>query len=86
MNFITENDWLRDTVVIDHIIEREGMWEVHLVFAHFRQPQKLINRVIARFASFQKAEANVKHLRQQAAKDQHRMLTINPDTLDLCTN
>ncbi len=84
MDFLSDDWWLRDTAVIENIVPREGMWEIHLVFAHYLQPQKLIKRVISRHVSKDKAELSAWYMRRLAAKDQRGTLKVNLDDFKLC--
>jgi len=84
MDFLSDDWWLRDTAVIENIVPREGMWEIHLVFAHYLEPQKLIKRVISRHPSKEKAELNAWYMRRLAAKDQRGTLKVNLDDFKLC--
>lgn len=86
MAFLSSDWWLRDTAVIENIVKREGMWEIHLVFAHYQDPQKLIKRVISRFTCKDKAELNAWYMRRLAAKDQRGTLKIDLDDFDLCSS
>lgn len=84
MRFLSDDWWLRDTAVIENIVRREGMWEIHLVFAHYLQPQKLIKRVISRHPSKKRAELNAWYMRRLAAKDQRGTLKVNLDNFSIC--
>ena len=84
MQFLTDDWWLRDTAVIENIVRREGMWEIHLVFAHYQDPKKLIKRVISRYTSKSKAELSAWYMRRLAAKDQRGTLKVDIDDFDLC--
>lgn len=84
MEFLSDDWWLRDTAVIENIVKRDGMWEVHLVFAHYQEPEKLIKRVINRYTCKSKAELNAWYMRRLAAKDQRGTLKINPNDFGFC--
>lgn len=86
MDFLADDWWLRDTAVIENVVKRDGMWEIHLVFAHHLQPQKLIKRVISRYPSKIKAELNAWYMKRMAAKDQRGTLKINLDDFGLCAS
>jgi hypothetical protein len=86
MNFLSDDWWLRDTAVIENIVKRNGMWEIHLVFAHHLEPQKLIKRVISRYACKNKAEMSAFYMRRLAAKDQRGTLKVNLDDFGLCSS
>ena len=86
MEFLSDDWWLRDTAVIENIVRRDGMWEIHLVFAHYTQPQKLIKRVISRHTSKDKAELNAWYMRRLAAKDQRGTLRVNLDDFKICNS
>ncbi|MEM9918320.1 MAG: hypothetical protein AAF990_09515 [Bacteroidota bacterium] len=84
MEFLSDDWWLRDTAVIEMVIQREGMWEIQLVFAHYQEPHKLIKRVISRYTSKRKAELSAWYMRRLAAKDQRGTLKVNLDDFKLC--
>lgn len=86
MDFLSDDWWLRDTAVIENIVKREGMWEIHLVFAHYQEPQKLIKRVISRYTCKSKAEMSAWYMRRLAAKDQRGTLRVNLDDFGLCAS
>ena len=86
MAFLAEDYWLRDTAVIENIVKREGMWEIHLVFAHHLEPQKLIKRIISRHTCKDKAELNAWYMKRLAAKDQRGTLRVNLDDFGLCSS
>lgn len=86
MDFLSDDWWLRDTAVIENIVKREGMWEIHLVFAHYQEPQKLIKRVISRYPCKNKAELNAWYMKRLAAKDQRGTLKVNLDDFGLCSS
>ncbi|MEM8525452.1 MAG: hypothetical protein AAGG68_12500 [Bacteroidota bacterium] len=86
MEFLSDDWWLRDTAVNENIVKREGMWEIHLVFAHYKEPHKLIKRVIGRYASKDKAELSAWYMRRLAAKDQRGTLKVNLKDFGLCSS
>lgn len=83
MSFLSEDEWLKDTAVIDNVIKRKGFWEIHLVFAHYQSPLKLIKRVITRFTNKRKALLSANLMRRLAAKDQRGTLALNLDDFKL---
>jgi len=62
------------------------MWEIQLVFAHYRQPVKFIKRVIKRMPSREKAELDAWYMRRLAAKDQRGTLKVQLSDFGLCSN
>ncbi len=84
MDFLSDDWWLRDTAVIENVVKREGMWEIHLVFAHYQQPDKLIKRIISRCTSKKKAELNAWYMKRLAAKDQRGTLKVKLSDFQLC--
>ena len=86
MDFLSDDWWLRDTAVIENIVKRDGMWEIHLVFAHYLMPQKLIKRVISRYTCKEKAVLNAWYMRILAAKDQRGTLKVKLDDFGLCSS
>ncbi|MEM1318870.1 MAG: hypothetical protein AAGG75_01370 [Bacteroidota bacterium] len=86
MDFLSDDWWLRDTAVIDNVVRRDGMWEIHLVFAHYKEPRKLIKRIISRYPSKKKAELNAWYMKRLAAKDQRGTLKVDLDDFSLCAS
>ncbi len=84
MDFLSDDWWLRDTAVIENIVKRNGMWEIHLVFAHHLQPKKLIKRVISRYTCKDKAELSAWYMKRLAAKDQRGTLKIDLNDFGIC--
>lgn len=84
--FITNGIWLKDAAVIDVITNRNGTWEIHLVFAHYKNPLQLIVRNIMTCFSQQKAMSAAFYLRKDAARDRRGTLSVSIDYLDLCLN
>lgn len=84
MEFLSDDFWLRDTAVIERLVKRDGMWEIQLIFAHFKDPKKLIKRSISRFSDKRKAELNAHYMCRLAAKDQRGTLKVNLNDFNLC--
>lgn len=84
MRFLTEDWWLRDTAVIENLMKRDGLWEIQLVFAHYREPYKLIKRCISRYSSREKAMLSACYMRRLAAKDQRGTLQVRIEDFGLC--
>ena len=84
MAFLSDDWWLRDTAVIENIVKRDGMWEIQLVFAHYKEPKKLIKRIISRYPSKNKAELSAWYMRRLAAKDQRGTLSVDLNDFGLC--
>ncbi|HEY0299106.1 MAG TPA: hypothetical protein VGB84_07795 [Arachidicoccus sp.] len=79
--FILDDFWLQDTVVIENVERRHGAWDIYLVFAHYLQPLKFIKRKITNFADFKKAELTAHYMRRLAAKDQRGTMTIDLNSI-----
>lgn len=84
--FITEGAWLKDSAVIDFITYKKGGWDVHLIFALYKNPLQLIVRNITRCFSEHKAKAAAFYIRKEAAKDRRGTLSISIQNLGLCDN
>ena len=78
-DFIQDDYWLQNTVVIENIERRNGCWNIFLVFAHHLQPLKFIKRSISSFSCFKKATITAHYMRRIAAKDQRGTLFIASD-------
>ncbi|WP_194775413.1 hypothetical protein [Pararhodonellum marinum] len=85
-NFLRANRWLGDTAVIERMIYRKGEFRIDLVFAHHKQPLKLLIRNITVQSDRRKAEIMSQLFRRQAAKDQRGTLLIKEGLLNLGYN
>ncbi len=86
MDFLSDDWWLRDTAVIENIVQRDGMWEIQLVFAYYLAPCQLIKRCVCRYTNKDKAELSAWYMRRLAGKDQRGTLEVNIDDFNLCIN
>ncbi len=86
LTFLADDWWLADTVVIEYLTYRRGMWEIHLIFAHYRQPCKLLKRIITTTYCPKKAEITAKLMRKLAAKDQRGTLHLDEDDYGFMKN
>lgn len=86
MAFLSDDWWLCDTAVIESVVKREGLWEIHLIFAHYQQPHKLIKRLITRQVSKKKAELMANYMKRLAAKDQRGTLQVDVKHFRLCAS
>ncbi len=77
LNFLADDSWLGDTVVIDCVVCRRGMWEIHLIFAHYKIPCKLLKRIITHTYHFNKAAQTAYLMKKLAAKDQRGTLKLD---------
>jgi hypothetical protein len=84
--FLTDGAWLKDTAVIDGISNRQGGWDVYMIFAHYKNPLQLIVRSITRCFSEQKARAVAFYIRKEAAKDRRGTLSVSIKDIGLCDN
>ncbi|SCC56276.1 hypothetical protein GA0116948_11514 [Chitinophaga costaii] len=82
-DFILDDFWLQDTVVIENIERRHGAWNIFLVFAHHLQPLKLIKRSITNFSSLKKAALTAHYMRRLAAKDQRGTMYLNAQSINI---
>jgi hypothetical protein len=86
MIFIRDGFWLKDAAVIDTVFNRNGAWEVQLIFAHYKNPLQLIVRNITKCFSENKAKAAAFYIRKEAAKDRRGTLSISIKDMGLCNN
>lgn len=86
LNFLLDDYWLRDTAVVENLVKRAGMWEIHLVFAHYQEPFKLLKRVISKHPSKEKATLHAWYIRRLASKDQRGTLKLNLEDFLICTS
>ncbi|MCU0376524.1 MAG: hypothetical protein MUF24_14550 [Chitinophagaceae bacterium] len=83
MLFISDEFWLQDTAVIDHINPMKGMHGVSLIFAHHLNPYKFICRYITAYADARRAATSAHYMRRQAAKDQRGTLKVSANFFNL---
>ena len=86
MSFLFEDYWLKDTAVISNVVGRNGMWEVHLVFAHYQEPHRLIKRVISQFPNKKQATISAQYMSRMAAKDQRGTLKVDDQQFKISSN
>ena len=86
MYFIRDGAWLKDSAVIEAINNRQGTWDVLLIFAHYKNPLLLIVRKITSCFSLQRATAAAFYIKKEAAKDRRGTLAVSIDDLNLCYN
>jgi hypothetical protein len=79
LDFIKESNWLAESAVIDYVSKRNGTYCIDLLFAHCKDPLKLIIRKITSFANIKKAKVYADIFKRQAAKDQRGTITITMD-------
>ncbi len=77
LQFLADDQWLGDTVVIDCVVCRRGMWEIHLIFAHYKRPCKLLKRIITSTYQLNKAVLTAHLMKKLAAKDQRGTLKLD---------
>jgi hypothetical protein len=77
MDFIKNDRWLSDTAVIENLWRRKGIWEIHLLFAHHKQPLTFLSRNITQHACPKRATMMASFMRRLAAKDQRGTLELN---------
>lgn len=83
MLFISDEFWLQDTAVIDHVNLLKGMHGVSLIFAHHLNPYKFICRHITAYADARRAATSAHYMRRQAAKDQRGTLKVSANFFNL---
>ncbi|MDW3197082.1 MAG: hypothetical protein R8G66_32185 [Cytophagales bacterium] len=86
LDLFYRDEWLLDSAVIENVIERNGNWDIYLVFAHVSDPLKLIKRKITRCTTLKRAELTANFMRRQAAKDQRGTLRIDASIFHSCDN
>ncbi len=86
LDLFYHDEWLLDSAVIDHVVERNGNWDVYLVFAHVDDPFKIIKKKITRCTSLQKAMLSANYMKRQAAKDQRGTLRLDEAYFQNCDN
>jgi len=77
LNFMVDDRWMRDTAVIENVISRNGLWEIFLVFAYYKNPLLLIRRAISVCFAEKKALIYAEYMRRIAAKDPRGTLEIS---------
>lgn len=77
LSFLADDSWLGDTAVIDCVVYRRGMWEIHLIFAHYKTPCRLLKRIITTTYQLNKATLTAYLMKKLAAKDQRGTLKLD---------
>jgi hypothetical protein len=86
LKFIADDFWLSDTAVIEQLLLRKGLWEVHLIFAYPAIPTRFLKRRITSHANSKRAAQMAFYMRRLAAKDQRGTISINIDNFNLSLN
>ena len=86
LDLFYSDEWLLDSAVVDNVVERNGNWDIYLVFAHVLDPMKFIKRKITRCTTVKKAKLTANYMRRLAAKDQRGTLRVNSAYFDNCKN
>lgn len=86
MDFIKNDQWLYNTAVIENIWRRRGLWEIHLLFAHCKQPLTFLSRSITCHPCPKRATMMAAFMRRLAAKDQRGTLKININDFNFLKN
>lgn len=86
VQFINEDNWIKDAAVIETIICAQGNWQVSLIFALHSNPLQLIVRNIKSCISEQKATRSIDFMKKEIAINSAPTLPISIDLLKLCTN
>lgn len=86
VTFIMNDFWLQDTVVIENLEHRYGMWHIYLVFAHHLEPLRFIKRSITNNSDYRKAEITAHYMRRLAAKDQRGTMYIKENSVKINFN
>lgn len=76
-NLLFDDWWLQDSAVIENLTYYRGQWDVYLVFAHYRNPLRLIKRKITTCFCRSKAETHAFYMKRLAAKDQRGTLQVD---------
>ncbi len=76
-NLMYDDYWLQDSAVIENIKLVQGEWEIYLIFAHYKNPYRLIKRKITSCFCQSKAQTFARYMRRQAAKDQRGTLQVD---------
>ena len=77
MKFMINDQWMRDTAVVENVESRSGLWKIFLVFAHYKNPLLLIRREISVCFSKKKALIFAQYMRRLAAKDPRGTLEVD---------
>ncbi len=77
MHFMVNDHWMRDTAVVENVIQRDGLWKIYLTFAHYKNPLLLIRREISRCFSKRTALIYGQYMRRIAAKDPRGTLEVD---------
>lgn len=85
--FMKEDEWLKDSAVIDRIQAFKGQWTVSLVFADPARKGTFIVRYIRNNCpTYKKAVVTAGFMRRVAAKDPRGTIEIDPGDYNLPLN
>lgn len=84
--FMKEDEWLKDSAVLDRIESYKGQWSVSLVFADPARKNTFIIRPMRNCPTYSKAVITAGYMKRVAAKDPRGTITIDPGSYDLSSN
>ncbi|MEO0898109.1 MAG: hypothetical protein AAFY71_16990 [Bacteroidota bacterium] len=84
--FLYDDLWLQDAVVLERVVKLNGTWNLFLLFAHMNNPLLLIHRFIKTQYSFEKAMLDAVYMRRLAGKDQRGTLKLNTNQFQISSN
>jgi hypothetical protein len=65
---LSEEKWLLEAEVQERIVEKNGRWEVSLIFIDVYDPNRLLIRVIGEYRSFGLAKICAQNMKRTAQK------------------
>ncbi len=86
MDFLSDDDWLVDSAVLNQIRKRKGGFEVYLVFAWASFPFRMLVRRIDWYTNERKALLHASFMTRVASKDPRGTLTVSCDAFNICIN
>ncbi len=86
LDFFQDDDWLQDSAVIERIHNTNNTWEVSLVFADPKTPNRFLVKKIRTCTDFKKAKVSADYMRRIAAKDPRGTISMDHDDFSLFDN
>ncbi|MEM6963147.1 MAG: hypothetical protein AAF573_00185 [Bacteroidota bacterium] len=86
LKLLQEDKWLMNTEVKYHLMEKNGLWHLTMIYIATDNPFKFICRKIDTYNSEKKAKTFASILQRGIRKDARGTLKTNQDAFNFCNN
>ena len=86
MDFLSDEEWIRDSEVIYQIREKKGRWHVSMLFFSIYAPMRIIVRQIDHYHSRKRAETFANIFQRGIRKDARGTLKRKDYAYHICKN